>query len=239
MFGVLVLAGGVSAADSVRTLEPMADASVCGKCGGSVRPTGARSRGCFGTGADDEISWRAWTETGVCTSCGAVHRRVAELAGAAWRATGMVAAGLALGGRELAVAGNVHSRAVLSGEATVTTLGTEVKVPPGGAVAGGISPTERVAPSPVDGHPLALRWGSEKLPAARRRRATDADYQRVFVPIAVGLGVFGVLAESGSDPETAAIWAVAAIAMTALSMRELPLSILIAWLSDRLKPPNE
>ncbi len=65
----------------------MAEGSVCGQCGGIVRPTGGRSRGGFGVGPGDDIAWQAWRETGVCITCGAVHRRPADLAGAAWRAT--------------------------------------------------------------------------------------------------------------------------------------------------------
>ena len=66
---------------------------------------------------------------------------------------GLIATDLAkklAGGRPIALTGTVQSGAVLSGEVSVSTLGAAVKVPAGGAVAGGISPTEHVEPGAAE-----------------------------------------------------------------------------------------
>jgi hypothetical protein len=78
----------------------------------------------------------------------------------------------------------------------------------------------------------------EKLPA-NPRQATDADWARVLVPVGVAAIVFDVFVANGDDAEVAAIWGLAAIVAVGLAMRERTVSVLIAWLADQLKPPDE
>jgi hypothetical protein len=77
-----------------------------------------------------------------------------------------------------------------------------------------------------------------KLPGETRRLATAEDYEVVSVPLVVGTAVFSVLV-AAVDVETGAIWGVAAIAMTALAMRERAFAATISWLADNLTPPKE
>jgi hypothetical protein len=99
-------------------------------CNGIVAPTGGRSR--MGSGPASDVAWHAWRETGVCTTCGAVHRRVVGLADAAWEATGMMA-------RALGQAQRVSlTPAVTTATALPLSISKRVAVPPPEASASGL-----------------------------------------------------------------------------------------------------
>jgi hypothetical protein len=155
----------------------MGEESTCKRCGGAVAPTGGRSRSGFHLdphGAD--IAWHAWRETGVCSACGAVHRRVADVAGAAWDFLGTVV------GQPGAFDFPEPAGAPrpIAFEATLSIGRKTAAVAP--------------HPAPVDGPPLHLRWNVD---GESSDDLDGLDYATLALFIATFLGV---TAQSG-DPQ--------------------------------------
>jgi hypothetical protein len=67
------------------------------------------------------------------------------------------------------------------------------------------------------------------------RTATGDDYSLVWFPIGTGFSVYAVLA-TVTDPATGAVWAVAAVLVAIIAMRNEDFAKMVARFADFLKP---